>query len=131
MIAKRIAAVLGTAVTATVLAAPSATAGPGEWDFLGQYALYESSQPGVYRTLTAKSGGGDLRVCLLDGPSWTARYSLWEYDPNNADDHVMDFYLDEGRCVVFRSIGGYVDGDNNRAEFYIRATVRGLVEIHD
>ncbi|TCW41679.1 hypothetical protein EDC32_1011346 [Laceyella sacchari] len=105
----------------TVLSGNGAsTYGPGEWDYVGSSTF-------TYSSAYAYSGGGDFMVCLASGPSTT--YYLYEYDPNNADEFVGYVYLSAGQCGVFRGIGGYVDGDNKKAEFYVEKDVGGTATV--
>ncbi|WP_221568674.1 hypothetical protein [Alkalihalobacillus sp. TS-13] len=55
--------------------------------------------------------------------TWTTgvRYELWEYDPGSNNDDFVGFTTDTGH--TFRNIGKFVDGSNNRAEFYARKYV--------
>jgi hypothetical protein len=54
---------------------------------------------------------------------------LYEYDPDNADDRVGYVYLYSGACGAFRNIGGFVDGDNKRAEFYVYKDFGGTATV--
>lgn len=94
--------------------------GAGEWDYLGSSTFTTSSA-------IAHSSGGDFLVCLNSGPS--GYYNLYEYDPNNADDRVGYVYLTPGDCGAFRSIGGFVDGDNKKAEFYVYKSFGGSATV--
>ncbi len=94
--------------------------GAGEWDYLGSSTFVTTSAQ-------AKSAGGDFLICLESGPS--GYYNLYEYDPDNADDRVGYVYLYPGACGAFRSIGGFVDGDNKRAEFYVYKAFGGTATI--
>lgn len=127
MISRRIGTILATAAAAVCLAAPAASAapdgpqlGPGEWDFLGSSELRLTTISGYYITDYVRSGGGDFAICLEEATS-AGYFTVKEYDPNNDDDVVRTVYLAEGYCAILRDIGGYVDGDNNRAEFYVSA----------
>ncbi|MBH5316307.1 hypothetical protein I6N90_00605 [Paenibacillus sp. GSMTC-2017] len=43
-----------------------------------------------------------------------------EYDPGtNADENLGGKDIPSGGCKVWENIGAYVDGTNNRAEFYV------------
>ncbi|CDQ40823.1 MULTISPECIES: hypothetical protein [Virgibacillus] len=80
------------------------------WDYVG-YSIFFNT------TGIAESTGGDFKYCLDAGPSgW---YKLWEDDPVG-DDFVGERYLSHGECAIFRNIGGFVDGSNNEAEFYVQ-----------
>lgn len=84
----------------------------GTWDYIGSSIFFNT-------TGIAESTGGDFKYCLTAGPSgW---YKLWEDDPVG-DDFVGERYLSHDECAIFRNIGGYVDGSNNEAEFYVKKT---------
>lgn len=99
----------------------------GVWDYLGRRSTSSSENPTNY----VHSTGGDFKFKVVSGPSGGAWYALYEYDPNNADDLVFDswFYLYPGDEVVYRGIGGYVDGDNKKAEFYVRENFSGSASV--
>ncbi len=124
MNSKRIGTALAAATAVVCLAAPAASAvegpqlGPGEWDYLGSRALQVTNIPNQFSTGYVESGGGDFAICLEDSTS-AGIFRVMEYDPGNADEEVREVYLSEGACSILRDIGGYVDGDNNRAEFYV------------
>nr|MBC9205098.1 hypothetical protein [Paenibacillus sp. PL91] len=90
------------------------------WDYLGSSTF-------TYSSAIAKSTGGDFLVCLASGPS--GYYNLYEDDPDNPDDRVGYVYLYAGACGAFRSIGGFVDGDNKRAEFYVYKAFGGTATV--
>ncbi|MEU6196387.1 hypothetical protein [Streptomyces sp. NPDC047061] len=87
------------------------------WDYIGVTEFPRNSSDYIRTTGNALSTGGDLEACITTASTKSHAYDLWEYDPNNADDFV-DAVNGSG-CWIFRDIGKYVDGDNNRAEFYI------------
>lgn len=65
------------------------------------------------------SGGGDFQVCVAHhNDSWTHGYTLWEQDSSDMK-RVATKYGQQGDCFIFRDIGAYVDGDNNKAEFRV------------
>jgi hypothetical protein len=134
---KRIGTALAAATAVVCLAAPAASAvegpqlGPGEWDYLGSSALQVTGTYNYFTTNHVKSGGGDFAICLEDATS-AGIFTVMEYDPDNADDKVREVYLSEGACSILRDIGGYVDGDNNRAEFYVAtAGILGTIGFWD
>lgn len=91
----------------------SVFAGAGEWDYLGTQTYIYSSKP-VY------SGGGDFKVCLSSNMNISLSLHLYEDDAgDNPDEYVGSNYFSPGECHVFSNIGKYVDGDNNKAEFYV------------
>lgn len=90
---------------------------PGQWDYIGSSTFTSSSA-------IAYSTGGDFAFCLYSGP--TAVYELWEDDPgNNNNDYVGKAELSKDECGIVRGIGSFVDGDNKRAEFYVKKTGAG------
>ncbi|AEI41011.1 hypothetical protein [Paenibacillus mucilaginosus] len=110
-----------SAAIPTVEKSQAAPAGAGEWDYVGSSTF-------TYSSAVAKSAGGDFLVCLESGPS--GYYNLYEDDPDgNADERVGYVYLYAGACGAFRSIGGFVDGDNNRAEFYVYKAFGGTATV--
>lgn len=97
----------------TAQAEKAGTAGAGEWDKLGTYT-YTYSSPTVYST------GGDFRVCLSGSTPFSVSLHLYEDDPgDNPDDYVGANYFSPGECHTFGSIGKFVDGSNNKAEFFV------------
>ncbi|CAL9670982.1 hypothetical protein [Streptomyces sp. enrichment culture] len=124
-------AVSSVTASLSLFAAPHAQAGPGEWDDLGWKSFYkDSSEYYPYRTTAVKSSGGDFKVCINTAATEDngLLYRLMEEDPGY-DDQVGD-YLTEPGCWVFRKIGSFVDGDNNRAEFYIRTNDVSAMSVH-
>ncbi|MFF3333481.1 hypothetical protein ACFYWX_28680 [Streptomyces sp. NPDC002888] len=109
--------VSGIAVTAATLSlsvAQPAQAGAGEWDNLGRHDVYYDSQ---YRTKAVKSSGGAFKACIFTSSSESSFYELQESDKGHDDKLVAE--VRNGGCYTFRNIDAYVDGDNNRAEFFI------------
>ncbi|WP_156183375.1 hypothetical protein [Rossellomorea marisflavi] len=74
---------------------------------------------------TVNSTGGDFSV-LIDpqtGVHGTVYVQLWEHDETNSDDYVGQRTVSGTSGLVrarWNDIGGYKDGDNNKAEFYIK-----------
>lgn len=57
---------------------------------------------------------------MSDSNLSAARYHLYEYDPcDGNDDYVGYADIMNGECKTFTNIGKFVDGDNNKAEFYV------------
>ncbi|MBP1081874.1 MULTISPECIES: hypothetical protein [Bacillus] len=99
----------------------TATAAAGEWDLLGGDRFSDESD-------IWPSGGGDYKICL-SSESKPGYYQLFEEDPYNPDDQVKtgvyfktagsnDF--DSNGCHVYKDIGGFVDGTDDQAEFYLK-----------
>lgn len=85
---------------------------PGQWDYIGSSTFTSSSA-------IAYSTGGDFAFCLYSGPK--AVYELWEDDPGNSNnDYVGKAEISKNQCGIVRGIGNFVDGDNKRAEFYVK-----------
>jgi hypothetical protein len=116
-----------------VLPVSLVSAGAGEWDPVGSdHLTYRGTSNGtdIYGTDSVNSGGGDFKVCISSG-SPSNYYTLVEYDPSNADDIVSAKWISSGGCAVWSSIGGYVDGDNNKAEFYVTASKAAYAYFYD
>ncbi|WP_461012365.1 hypothetical protein [Streptomyces capparidis] len=108
-------------LTLPFLSASPASADGGEWDFLGTKDFYANG--GVYTTHVAQSSGGDFKACLAhvgSPPPTQMTYSLYEWDESNADDYVTSATLPTTECLTARGISAFVDGDNGKAEFYLR-----------
>lgn len=116
---KRISTVV-MAFIFTLMVPFSVSAGPGEWDYLG----YDDF---TYSSKTFYSGGGNFKFCITSGP--TGWYYLYEDDATNADEWIGHWYLNAGSCVTVYDIGGYVDGDNKKAEFQIRKSFSGSARV--
>lgn len=88
--------------------------GAGEWDRLGDEAVGRES--GIY-----PSYGGDYKVTVVQSQYGPYLYALIEDDPIT-DITVRNFSFSKAGVydMVFEDISGYVDGDNNQAEFFIR-----------
>jgi hypothetical protein len=113
--------VLFLALTCAIMF-PSGNVNAGTWDYLGQYNMSTY----VYST------GGDFMACT----SHRETVHLWEHDPDNPHDHVGSRYpvwnpTYGGWCSIWRGISGYVDGDNDRAEFYITGYQSTWVKFYD
>ncbi|GAA5036349.1 hypothetical protein GCM10023317_90290 [Actinopolymorpha pittospori] len=71
-----------------------------------------------------ESGGGAFRVTWHypgGDPNDVTSLSLWEYDPDNADDFVDNIrQIRNGTSVIFTDISYTVDGTNRKAELYFR-----------
>ncbi|WP_399887216.1 hypothetical protein ACGH7X_22215 [Streptomyces sp. BBFR51] len=109
------AAVVAAALSLSFAQAAQAAPAGGGWDDLGTREVYYQSH---YRTKTVKSAGGDFRACITSSTTTKRSYSLYEQDAEVYNAKLVATAEGAG-CLVFRDIGDYVDGDNNRAEFYI------------
>lgn len=133
-----VALVVALLVPSAAFASSMETLGSGEWDYIG-YDYFRTQSKNFY------SGGGDFMICL-DSSSPKGNYYLFEEDPYARDDKVAGVYFNGGsgdnfykvgnlpHCHIFRDIGGFVDGTNDRAEFYVsRSTDTGeaLVGAYD
>ncbi|MGR4851271.1 hypothetical protein ACWKT3_35640 [Streptomyces violaceus] len=111
----------GVAVTTAALSmcftqsAQAAPAGGGGWDDLGTKGVYYQSE---YRTKTVRSGGGDFKACITTSATTNETYNLYEEDAESSNAKLVTS-VDKASCWVFRDLGAYVDGGNDRAEFYI------------
>lgn len=108
--------------------------GAGEWD----YITYDYINTGASKIVS--SYGGDF-MFLIDqpyiGPGFTWMYKVYEDDGTIGDDVVGTFTLanhgDPQSAIV--NARNYIDGDNNKAEFYIQKmtvpTQQVYVEFYD
>jgi hypothetical protein len=106
----------------------ASTLGAGEWDYKGERSTVSLDDPSSsYRV---ESGGGDFMFQIESSPVGGADYYLYEYDPNSEDEYVgwCHLYPDDLACVA-EDIGNYVDGSNNRAEFYLREEFSGSARV--
>jgi hypothetical protein len=109
------------AVAASALLASTGTAhATAGWQSVGDSSFkYVDVNLGLWFTGYVYSGGGDFQACVTHhNDSWTHEYSLWEYDPSGSK-RVATRSGKQGDCFIFRDIGAYVDGDNNKAEFFL------------
>ncbi|MBS7531097.1 hypothetical protein IC619_011385 [Hazenella sp. IB182353] len=83
----------------------------GEWDPVGAPVEFKMQSPVRHST------GGDVGFKLLSGPE--GYYTVWEDDPDNADDLVKKIYLKKGVTYNVKDINRFVDGTNKAAEFYL------------
>ncbi|MER8159950.1 hypothetical protein [Streptomyces sp. NPDC094472] len=105
---------------AVLLAASPAVASPG-WDFL-YGTTFGPTDGGKYRSLkVGVSHGGNFATCLNTSDDDNLQgYSLYEQDASgNPDEHVGYQTMAGDHCLYWYDIGKYVDGDNDRAEFYV------------
>lgn len=112
-----VTAALALSFAPAAQAAQAAPAGGGSWDDLGSRSVYYQSH---YRTKPVKSAGGDFRACITTSSTTKEFYHLYEEDGEVYNPKLVTSVEGAG-CWVFRDIGDYVDGDNDRAEFYIAA----------
>jgi hypothetical protein len=108
-------------LTSIALAIPftSAFAASG-WQKLG---TYNESQ-------VFNSGGGYVKVCA-HAPVGILEFTLYEYDPDNADDYVDTLYLGDGSCQTV-NVAKFVDGSNKKAELYYKSSSDGTsVTVYD
>jgi hypothetical protein len=110
------------------------TFGAGEWDYL----TYDYINNGSSKIVS--SGGGDFMFVIDQpyiGPGFTWLYKVYEDDGAIGDDVVgtweMGNYDDPQAFII--NARNYVDGDNDKAEFYIKKmtvpTQTVLVEFYD
>lgn len=98
--------------------APFSVMGAGEWDYIG-YSSFSSQSKTFY------SGGGNVKILIKQpgiGPGFTWQYKLVEDDPYTFDDTVADFRLPNGAGTyeVTYNVSSFVDGDNKKAELYLK-----------
>ncbi|MCK6258967.1 hypothetical protein LCY76_20560 [Fictibacillus sp. KIGAM418] len=87
--------------------------GSGSWDYIGWDTFTKESE--IFR-----SGGGDFKYCRDKYDSGTDVIELWEYDPESYNDYVGSRSVAPGDCEVFNSIGGFTDGTDGQAEFFLK-----------
>lgn len=105
---------------AVAVGAGSATASGG-WDDAGSSSFkYRDTSLHLWFTGYVKSTGGNFRACV-DPTDRAHEYALWEHD-TSVSKKVSSSRSSSGGCLTFKSIGDYVDGDNNRAEFFLSTT---------
>ncbi|WP_445486563.1 hypothetical protein [Niallia sp. 03133] len=93
------------------------TFGANEWDLIGSDFVKTYSK-------VFYSGGGDLKMYIVQpnvGPGFRWLYQLMEEDPT-IDDNIDNFELPNSPGVyeLIWNVRSYVDGDNNKAEIYLK-----------
>lgn len=116
MLKSKFAFLLGLLLAAVI---PFQSVSAGSWDYVGFEVPKYNSTLKKYKTDIVHSTGGDFQICVANWGN-AVTYSLWEYDAGSGnDDYVNSVTLKNGQCYAFRSIGGFVDGANKKAEFYV------------
>ncbi|GKU78192.1 hypothetical protein [Paenibacillus sp. L3-i20] len=106
----------------------SPKAGDGVWNWIGEDQLTRLGPNYYVSAPTVNSTGGDFRVCSTVHDY----YTLYEADSvPNAPDLVWTERTGSNKCAVWRGIGGFVDGDNRKAEFYIIGSKSAYVWFYD
>jgi hypothetical protein len=100
-----------------VFATTPASASPG-WDFVGTSGFTYVGNQGAWVSSPAPSKGGNFRICMVTGSTTKQSYHLHEEDPNGGDEVGAASRTGSG-CIDWYNIGRYVDGSNQRAEFYV------------
>jgi hypothetical protein len=123
-------AAVGMLAMSTLSAAPaSAAAG---WQSLGNSDFYLDADGSGCHTKKFYSGGGYIRVSYYrpgHPDNKTSHVRVYEYDPNNADDFVHEFFPYDGQAFVI-DVDRFVDGDNKKAEIYFRGPCTGAPWVH-
>ncbi|MFI6767522.1 hypothetical protein [Streptomyces sp. NPDC050355] len=120
-------ALFSSALIATGSGAAHASAG---WDYVGSSEFTRWDEEIHFYTNYHLSTGGDFRTCHTSQPEGANTFTLWEYDPNGSK-KVRSYSLSKG-CFIFKNIGNLVDGDNNKAEFFISTNLgEGGVAFYD
>ncbi|MXQ54730.1 hypothetical protein [Shimazuella alba] len=96
---------------------------------VGTYGLtintgQETGKLTYYRTSYIHSDGGSFKVCNKN--MGTTKFFVYEYDPNGGygnDDYVYSWTLSMGKCYTFTNLDKFKDGDNNKAELYVKAAL--------
>lgn len=117
---KKLGISLLLSAVAIVTPLSSAFADTSGWQKLG---TYNESQ-------VFYSGGGYIKLCA-HAPIGILQFTLYEYDPDNADDYVTTTYLGDGDCQSIY-VDKFVDGANNKAELYYKSSSNGTsVTVYD
>ena len=107
--------------------------GAGTWDTILDQNVTATSSGG--RTSIAYSGGGDIRICA-SGVNVANSVDFYVYSDNGSGDSVDDYVppkrniinaqSSSSTLVCFPKIDArsYVDGSNNKAEFYVKVYSR-------
>jgi hypothetical protein len=94
-------------------------------EYLGRYGLTidtgeKTGKLYFYRTEYVHSDGGSFKVCNYNMSS--TKFFLYEYDPgSNNDDYVYSWTLGMSKCYTFTGLDKFKDGDNKKAELYVKA----------
>jgi hypothetical protein len=94
-------------------------------DYLGRYGLTintgeKTGNLYYYRTEYVYSDGGSFKVCNYNMSS--TKFFVYEYDPgSNNDDYVYSWTLGMSKCYTFTGLDKFKDGDNNKAELYVKS----------
>lgn len=101
------------ALTLSIIPFSSASAGAGEWDYIGEETVYKSGS-------SWDSGGGSWKVTSDPYNTVCVKYELWEYDPYDPDDYIGSRSVCPGGNDVF-DVSGFTDG-GGQAELYVKKT---------
>ncbi|MBM7554406.1 hypothetical protein [Thalassobacillus pellis] len=96
---------------------PILKGGNGEWDKVGERRLKEITCAGgatCWKTGNVQSTGGSFRIITFMSDVF---FEVWEYDPGSGNDDLVGYFDNVGGD--FHNLNGFVDGTNNRAEFYV------------
>lgn len=99
------------------------TMGAGEWDYIGE-AVWSRTSPTFY------SGGGDVLIGFYGGSNIEGYYSLWEEDTAINDVIHTNFKVKKDTDYIFSGISKYVDGDNKKAELFLRMMSGPYGDVH-
>ncbi|MBM7554563.1 hypothetical protein [Thalassobacillus pellis] len=92
-------------------------AGNGSWDYVTTEP-FELKDGYLWVTKKVSSTGGDFMI--KSNCNFYTEVQLWEYDPGSENDDLVDTrsfgYGDE---EIFRDINSFVDGSNDKAEFFV------------
>ncbi|MGI5353368.1 hypothetical protein ACQEU8_35070 [Streptomyces sp. CA-250714] len=123
-------------LSALLMQAPASAAPPpdqGEWKDLGEHNFYTGTGSLYYpwRAATISSDGGDFRFCIRTSTSeHLGLHQLREEDADGSSERVKNVDAGPDGCATVPNLDSFVDGDDNRAEFYIRTNLSRAIAVH-
>ncbi|MEU1408430.1 hypothetical protein ABZ471_40090 [Streptomyces sp. NPDC005728] len=126
-----LAAALGALAISALSMAPASADTPG-WQSVGNSEFYLDADGSGCHTKPLESGGGHIKVTHFrpGRPTDWASISVWEYDPDNPDDHIITLPDMQDGMHYEPWVGGWEDGDNGKAEIYFRGPCTGAPWVH-
>lgn len=87
--------------------------------YKGNYGFHYNSDRTAYVTNVISSDGGDFKICPT--ALVTKSYTVYEYDPDTADENLGTVWLSSDQCHTFKNVGKY-DPSGNKPEFYVKTS---------